>query len=53
MSRFEAHYWDTRAELDTMRAKVADPATAEWEREILRYTIRAYAAKVAKWERML
>jgi hypothetical protein len=53
MTQFEAHYHDIRAELDEMRAKVVDPSTEEWAREILRDTIRAYSSKVAKWEKML
>ena len=48
MTYQEIRYHDLQEEIATMQAKVRDTNTEEWEREILRDTIKAYTHKVER-----
>ena len=48
MTYQKIRYHDLQEEIATMQAKVRDTSAEEWEREILRDTINAYAYKAER-----
>jgi len=48
MTHQEIRYYDLKEEIATMQAKIRGASAEEWEREILRDTIKAYTNKVEK-----